>query len=305
MTRRSGILVVDKAAGLTSADVVLLMRRRLRVRPVGHAGTLDPDATGVLPILVGEATKLTPYLHDTDKEYVATLRLGVRTDTQDVGGTVLATAPVPPLSADDVRAAARRFVGRIRQVPPMYSALRHQGRRLYELAREGVEVERAAREVVVAAIDVEEVAPPAVRLRVVCGKGTYIRTLAADLGDVLGCGAAVESLRRTRVGPFGLAGSVPSDEIRTMEGEALADRMLTPDAALTGWPTVSLDARDAGRFLHGQAVEVTPAPSGAAPVAVRGPGDVLLGVGEVVAGGRVKPARIIHADHPGRRVLPA
>jgi tRNA pseudouridine55 synthase len=168
----AGVLVVDKAAGVTSFDAVALVRRRLGLKRVGHAGTLDPDATGVLPMLLGEATKLMAYLADQDKEYVATLRLGVTTDTGDLSGRVLAEAPVPALDRDQVDEVCRPFVGRIKQVPPMYSAVHHGGRRLYELAREGVEVVREPREVVIHAIEVRAFALPDVEVRVVCGKGT-------------------------------------------------------------------------------------------------------------------------------------
>lgn len=300
---RSGVLVVDKAAGPTSFDVVGLVRRVLRHRRVGHAGTLDPGATGVLPILLGEATKLMPYLQEMDKAYVTTVRLGVRTDTQDLTGRVLETAPVPPLAPIDVERAAASFVGAIRQMPPMYSAVHHGGRRLYELAREGVEVAREAREVVVREITVEEVAPPLVRLRIVCGKGTYVRTLAADLGEALGCGGAVEALRRTRVGPFTLDDAVPSSMLTVMSADALGARVRPPSAALAGWPTVRLAESAAARFRHGQAVHVVTTPVSGARVAVVSDDDTLLGVGEVAAG-RVQPARILHADHPGPRVLP-
>ena len=196
----AGVLVVDKTAGVTSFDAVALVRRRLGLKRVGHAGTLDPDATGVLPMLLGEATKLMAYLAEQDKEYVATLRLGLTTDTGDLSGRVLAEAPVGDVDRARVEEACRPFLGRIKQVPPMFSAVHHGGRRLYELAREGLEVVREPREVVIHAIDVQEVSVPQIRLRVVCGKGTYLRTLAADLGAALGCGAAVERLARTRVG---------------------------------------------------------------------------------------------------------
>ena len=181
----SGVLPVEKGAGVTSFQVVAHLRRLLRAPKVGHGGTLDPDATGVLPILLGEATKLTPYLVDMDKEYVATIRLGITTETQDLSGAVVATSPVPALDEKLVADALRPFVGLIRQVPPMYSALHHEGRRLYELAREGRTVDREPREVIVHAIDVVSVALPDVVLRVRCGKGTYIRALAADLGKAL------------------------------------------------------------------------------------------------------------------------
>jgi tRNA pseudouridine55 synthase len=302
----SGVLVLDKTAGVTSFDAVALVRRRLGLKRVGHAGTLDPDATGVLPILLAEATKLMPYLADQDKEYVATLRLGVTTDTGDLGGSVLATSPVPVLSRAALEAACGPFVGRIKQVPPMYSAVHHQGRRLYELARQGVEVPRAPREVVVHAIDVEEVGVGDARLRIVCGKGTYVRVLAADLGAALGCGAAVAALVRTRVGPFTLAEAVPWAALAEEAPTALWARLRPADAALGGWPALRLDARAAARFEHGQACAIAP-PGAAAGTLVRVhvADGRLLGVGEVIEGQRTRPVRVLHADRPGTRVLPA
>jgi tRNA pseudouridine55 synthase len=299
----AGVLVLDKTTGVTSFDAVALVRRRLAIRRVGHAGTLDPDATGVLPILLGEATKLMAYLAEQDKEYLATLRLGLATDTGDCGGRVLAEAPVPPLDRDQVAVACRPFVGRIKQVPPMFSAVHHEGRRLYELAREGREVPREPREVVIHAIDVEDVTTPSVRLRVRCGKGVYLRTLASDLGAALGCGAAVERLTRTRVGPFVLAEAVPWGALQTDAAATLWARVQPADAALGGWPGVRLDARAAARFEHGQAVAT--APPGASPgalVRVYAGDGRFLGVGEVVEPGRTRPVRVLHADRPGTRV---
>jgi tRNA pseudouridine55 synthase len=299
---RSGVLVVDKPAGTTSFDVVARVRTRLGQRRVGHAGTLDPEATGVLPVLLGEATKLMPYLADQDKEYRAVVRLGVRTDTQDLSGRVVSEAPVPPLARETVAAVAARFVGRIAQTPPMYSALRHDGRRLYELAREGVEVVRAPREVVVHAIEVEAVNGAEVTLRVVCGKGTYVRTLAADIGDALGVGGAIERLARLRVGPFALGDAVSWADLDTAPAAALRARIVPPEAALAGWPAVHLDPTRADAFRHGQPVEGGGACLGFARVHEdAGP---LIGVG-VVGGGRVKPVRILHADRQDSRVLPA
>ena len=303
---RSGVLVVDKDAGATSFDVVAAARRALGIRRIGHAGTLDPDATGVLPLLLGEATKLMPYLVDRDKEYRATIRLGVTTDTHDLSGQVLATAPVPALTRDAVERALRPFVGTIRQVPPMFSALRHGGRRLHELAREGREVERAPRVVVVHAITVEALAARTVTVRIVCGKGTYIRVIAADLGAVLGCGGAIEHLARLRVGPFTLADAVSSASLHASERERLLLRVLPPDAALAGWPIVRLEARDAIAFLNGQHVAATASGTRQEFVRVRDVHDAFLGVGRVFAGGaRVRPERIVHADRPGTRILPA
>jgi tRNA pseudouridine55 synthase len=302
----AGVLVLDKTAGVTSFDAVALARRRLGLKKIGHAGTLDPDATGVLPLLLGEATKLMAYLTDQDKEYVVTLRLGVTTDTGDCSGQVVAEAPVPALDRERVAQACRPFVGRIKQVPPMYSAVHHEGRRLYELARQGREVVREAREVVIHTIDVEDVAPPHVRLRVVCGKGTYLRTLATDLGTALGCGAAVERLARTRVGPFALEEAVSWAALEGDSTTALWARVRPADAALAGWPVLRLDTRAAARFEHGQAVETAPpGTASGSPVRVHAADGRLLGVGAVLEGGRTRPVRVLHADRPGTRLRPA
>jgi tRNA pseudouridine55 synthase len=302
---RSGVLVVDKGRGATSFDVVAVARRRLGVRRVGHAGTLDPDATGVLPILIGEATKLTPYLVDQDKEYLATIRFGMTTDTHDVSGRVLSESPVADLSVSRLEEACRPFVGRIKQVPPMYSAIHHEGRRLYELAREGIEVERAPREVSVRSIAVEGIAGARATIRVVCGKGTYVRVLAADIGTALGCGGAVENLVRCRVGSFRVDEAVPWSELTT-GGSDLWSRVQPPETALAGWAAVRLDDHGAATFVNGQPASVVPAAAGGGFVRVHGVSGLLLGVGELMAAGRsVKPVRILHADRPGTRVLPA
>jgi len=300
---RSGVLPVEKGPGVTSFQVVAHLRRALRASRIGHGGTLDPAATGLLPILIGEATKLTPYLIDLDKEYVATVRLGITTDSQDLSGAVLETRPVPPLDAARIEAALAAFVGPIRQVPPMYSALHHEGKRLHELARQGVMVERAPREVVIHSIRLESVALPDFVIRVRCGKGTYVRTLAADLGAALGSGAALAGLVRTRVGPYGLETAVPWDEVReARDGERLWPRVLPPDSALGALDAVTLDAAAARAFAHGQAVAVGRA--GGGMLRVYGPDGRLLGVGQA-RGDQVKPERLLHADPPRSSVLPA
>jgi tRNA pseudouridine55 synthase len=221
----NGVVVVDKPAGLTSFDVVARVRRALGERRVGHAGTLDPLATGVLPVCVGEATKLVPFLMGGDKEYEAEARLGVTTDTLDATGTVVAEASADHVSRADVAATLPRFRGRILQTPPMHSALRVDGRRLYELARQGVEVERVARPVEVHALELTAWTPPTLGLRIRCGKGTYVRSLIADLGAALGVGAHMTELRRTRVGAFTLATALSLDAIMAA-GPATA--LLTP-----------------------------------------------------------------------------
>jgi tRNA pseudouridine55 synthase len=303
---RSGVLVVDKGRGATSFDVVAIVRRRLGVRRIGHAGTLDPDATGVLPILVGEATKITPYLVDQDKEYLATVRFGLTTDTHDVSGRVLSETPVDDLVPARLEDVCRAFVGHIKQVPPMYSAVHHQGRRLYELARAGIEVERAPREVTIRSIAIEKIDGPLVTLRVVCGKGTYVRVLAADLGAALGYGGAVESLVRRRVGPFDLPDAVSWPDLMD-GGHELWSRVRPVEAALAGWPVVRLDGPGAATFGHGQPADVIPAAARTEGfVRVHDIAGPMIGVGELMAGGsKVRPVRILHADRPRTRILPA
>jgi tRNA pseudouridine55 synthase len=229
----NGVVVIDKPSGLTSFDVVARVRRALGERRVGHTGTLDPMATGVLPICVGEATKLVPFLVSGDKEYEAELRLGVTTDSLDATGTVTSETNAANVSRSDVERALQGFVGTIQQRPPMHSALRVGGQRLYKLAHQGLEVEREPRAVVVHAIELVAYEAPLARLRVRCGKGTYIRSLAADLGAALGVGAHLTALRRTRVGPFGLDRAVALDALSpatplTGLAEALADHATVP-----------------------------------------------------------------------------
>lgn len=197
----NGIVNVYKEKGYTSFDVVAKMRGIFRQKKIGHTGTLDPDAEGVLPVCLGSATKVCELLTDKDKEYETVLLLGTVTDTQDISGTVLAEKPAD-VSGEQVRAAVSSFVGEIRQVPPMYSALKVNGQKLCDLARAGVTVERRARPVTIYGIEILEVALPRVRMRVHCGRGTYIRTLCQDIGERLGCGGCMESLLRTRVSDF-------------------------------------------------------------------------------------------------------
>jgi len=300
--QRSGILPVEKGPDVTSFQVVAHLRRILRAPRIGHGGTLDPAATGLLPILIGEATKLTPYLVDLDKEYVATVRLGVTTESQDLSGAVIERRPVPAVDAAAIEAALSPFVGVIRQVPPMFSALRKGGKRLYELARQGVEVEREAREVRIDSIRLESLSLPDFVIRIRCGKGTYVRTLAADLGTALGCGAALAGLVRTRVGPYALDDAARWNEVREARtGDRLWARVLPPDSALGALAPVRLDAAAAHAFVHGQSVPMETRVAGL--LRVYGP-DGLLGVGQGL-GDRVKPERLLHADPPRPSVLPA
>lgn len=214
----NGIIVIDKEPGFTSHDVVAKMRGICGQRKIGHTGTLDPMATGVLPVCLGSATKLCDMLADRDKEYVAELLLGVETDTQDVTGQVLARCPVE-VQESQVRSVAASFVGEYRQVPPMYSALKVNGKKLCDLARAGKEVERKARPVQIYELEILECRLPVVRMRVVCSKGTYIRTLCADMGERLACGGTMQSLRRTRVGMFSLEDACTLGELQRWKDE--------------------------------------------------------------------------------------
>jgi tRNA pseudouridine55 synthase len=260
MADLSGVVVVNKPSGPTSFDVVRRVKGLFKVKRVGHTGTLDPTATGVLPICVGEATKVAGFIADGEKEYEATVRFGQVTDTQDSAGRVLETRPVDGLTEDSVREALRSFVGLIEQTPPMYSARKIEGKRLYELARAGEEVEREPRTVHVDEARLTFFQPPDCGIFVRCSKGTYLRTLAHDLGARLGPGAHLRDLRRVRVGPFGIDESVGLDELMAAakHGRDELARYLKPlDRALEGLAELRLDPHLSRRVAHGH----TPGPA--------------------------------------------
>ncbi len=246
-----GLLVLDKPEGKTSFQVVAEVRRHLRTRKAGHTGTLDPMATGVLPICVGEATKVVTFILDADKEYVADVRLGAATDTQDRTGKVIAEAVVPALSVAALEEALQAFRGPIQQTPPMFSAIQVDGKRLYDLARAGQVVERESRPVTVHALELLSFASPDLRLRVRCSKGTYVRTLAHDLGERLGCHAHLTALRRTETCGFTLDQAVTLDELRR-DPQAVAARLLTPAEAIGFLPAVTVRADLVPRLFQGQ-----------------------------------------------------
>ncbi len=285
-----GLLVVDKPAGWTSHDVVAKLRGVLGTRKVGHSGTLDPDATGVLLVGVGRATRLLRYLTALGKAYTGELVLGVETSTLDAGGEVTATHAMGGTTLEQVRAAAAALCGAIEQVPPMVSAVRVGGRHLYELAREGVEVERAARPVTVHRYDVEPTDDPLVfRIDVACSSGTYVRTLAADVGTDLGGGAHLRALRRTAVGPYGLDEAAPLDAVTV-------ERLLTPAEAVRFMPAVLADAELATAVGHGKVLPVAAlGADGPGPWRVLDTGGRLLAVYEDHGGATVKPAVVLPA----------
>jgi tRNA pseudouridine55 synthase len=253
----NGLLLIDKPAGLTSFDVVRRVRKALKVRKVGHLGTLDPFATGLLPLALGEATKLAQFLLEESKTYLATLKLGVETDTQDLTGRITGQSEVLP-SPEEVQQAAGNFVGEIEQVPPMYSAVHHQGERLYRRARRGEEVAAPPRKVVIHRLEVQDLKLPQVTVLVECSKGTYVRTLAHDLGRTLGCGAHLTGLIRVAVGLFRLEEAWPLEDIEKPENFAQVRRRLLPLAhCLPCLKAVHVDRTQANRLAQGQTLPWT------------------------------------------------
>ncbi len=293
-----GILLLDKPVGLSSNDALVRARRLLEARKAGHGGTLDPLAGGLLPLLFGEATKFALDSLDADKTYVAGLRLGVATDTGDAEGRVIDERD-PARDEAAFAEAVAAFVGPIDQVPPMHSALKRDGRPLYELARAGVVVERAPRRVTIHAIDVLRFAPPHAELRVRCSKGTYIRSLAIDLGERLGCGAHLSALRRERVGALDVRDAVPLEALEALALPERRARLLPADALLLGLPRIDLDAALGARFRHGQKLRLETACTDASPRRVRvyGAGNELLGVALQQAG-ELQPQRLVAASTP-------
>jgi tRNA pseudouridine55 synthase len=245
-----GILVINKPRGLTSHDVVARVRRLTHQKRVGHAGTLDPMATGVLVVCLGRATRVAEYLTGADKTYRAVLRLGVETDTYDAEGQVVSTLPVK-VTESDVRAALGQFIGEIDQVPPMYSALKRDGKPLYKLARKGIEVERAPRRVRIDEITLRAFELPDVTIDVRCSSGTYIRSLAHDVGAALGCGAHLIELTRLASGSFTIEKAVKLEDLSGQDQTGLLHPL---DEALHNWPAITLDADQARRVTMGQAI---------------------------------------------------
>ncbi len=260
-----GILNFNKMQGWTSHDVVAYVRRQAGQKRVGHAGTLDPLATGVLLVCLGQATRLSEYLMASDKVYLARIQLGVTTDTYDAEGQVTGMSEVHVDEAA-LRTALQRFTGEIDQIPPMYSALKHDGQPLYRLARQGIQVERPPRRVRIESINLCQMAWPELTLEVHCSSGTYIRSLAHDIGQALGCGAHLTGLVRQASGSFRVEQAVSSNELEQAATERRLAELLHPlDAALQAMPAVSLDAETAQRVRHGQRVPLPLSPSPAAP----------------------------------------
>lgn len=293
----NGLLIVDKPAGMTSNKLLQTVRQLLGAAKAGHTGALDPLATGVLPLCFGEATKFSQWMLDSDKGYRARARLGVTTETGDSDGAVVATETVPELGTQDLEAVLDPFRGAIEQIPSMYSALKHNGRPLYEYAREGIEVERPPRPVTIRELVLEFVSADEFEIRVTCTKGTYIRTLVEDIGRALGCGAHVIGLRRTLAAGFTLNEAIPLEELayRREQGESLDPLLYPVETALTGCPAVMLNDDQSRSILNGQAVKMIDPPK-TGSVRLYQDRERFIGLGDVTPAGEVSPRRLVRLD---------
>ena len=292
-----GVLLLDKPVGWSSNDALIKAKRLLLAQKAGHTGTLDPFATGLLPLCFGEATKFSQDLLEADKTYEALVHLGIATNTGDTEGEVIATKPVD-VSVQQIELALQAFRGEISQVPPMYSALKRDGKPLYEYARAGITLEREARRVTIHELEMLDYQAPLLRIRVLCSKGTYIRVLGEDIGNVLGCGAHLQQLRRTGVGPLSLAGSVTLDQFMALEDAQRTQALLPVDGLLLSFPAVSLSDVLTERFLHGQRLalgkEGVDVPAAAGRVRVYQQSNArLLGTGLLQEFGILAPDRLI------------
>ena len=287
--RVDGVLLLDKPIGLTSNDALQKARRLFSAAKGGHTGTLDPLATGLLPLCFGEATKFSADLLDADKTYEAVLKLGVTTDSGDVDGKIIATAPVV-VSENDVARVLPQFTGDLQQIPPMHSALKRDGRPLYELARQGIEVERAPRAVTIHSLECLAFAGDSLTLRVACSKGTYIRVLAADIGNALGCGAHLVALRRTVVGDLDLSNAISLADLTALDEAGRAEHLQPVDALVHTLPIVTVADEAEQRFRHGNPVDLPEGLSGKIRVYA---GGQLIGVGEPGPDGRLWPKRLV------------
>lgn len=292
----SGILLLDKPAGITSNGALQRVKRLFNAKKAGHTGSLDPIATGMLPLCFGEATKFSQFLLDADKSYYVTAKLGEQTNTGDSEGEVIATKPIVNVTPERVAQIMNEFIGEIDQVPPMFSALKHQGQPLYELARKGIEVERQSRRIKIFSLVLENIAQDSLTFHVHCSKGTYVRTLVEDMGNKLGCGAHVIGLRRTSVTPYN---DIPMLTLEALEKElstngynGLLSCLQPIETSVQSFPAVKLSSSASFYLRQGQPVRTTI--EFEAPLVRLYSDDArFLGMGEVMADGRVKPARMI------------
>ena len=295
-----GALLLDKPVGLSSNAALQKAKRLFGAAKAGHAGTLDPLASGVLLVLFGEATKFAGPLLDADKEYLATLQLGERTATGDAEGKVLETKEIK-ITESQVLAVLDRFQGEIEQVPPMYSALKHEGTPLYRLARRGEQVERTPRRVRISELQLMKLQGASLDLRVVCSKGTYVRVLAEDIGAALGCGAHLSALRRTGSGRFRIEHALSFEDLEAMTAEERERRLLALPALLEGMPRAELGAAEETRLRQGQALKISGLHQGLCAV-VR-PDGAVIGLGSADGEGSLRPLRLTQAAEKHRKNL--
>ena len=287
----NGVLLLDKPLGFSSNQALQKVKWLYSASKAGHTGTLDPLATGLLPICLGEATKFAQYVTDADKTYFATIKLGATTTTGDAEGEILTTAPVN-VSLAQFAAACQQFIGQISQMPPMYSALKHEGRALYEYAREGVEIARQTRLITIQKIVVENFAVDTAQITVVCSKGTYIRTLAEDIGAALGCGAHLIGLRRTETAGYLLENAVTIEQLEALTNQARDALLLPVDSAIESLPKVVLNADCAFYMMQGQAVwQAGKTPAG--DLRLYDESGQFLGLGFLQDDGKIAPKRLI------------
>ena len=292
----NGIVVIDKPGGMSSNDAVQKAKRLFGARKVGHTGSLDPLATGVLPLCFGEATKFSRYLLASDKKYRARIKLGIATDSGDADGKTLSTRSFEGIGASDIERALACFRGEIKQAPPMFSAVKHKGQPLYKLARQGIEIEREARTVTIYSNELLGFEGDEFEVETHCSKGTYVRAIAAEMGEMLGCGAHVAALRRSQAGPYGEADLVTFGELEKAREQGSLDPFLQPVwSAVREWPEVLLNQDVAYYLRHGQPVIVPHSPTSgwvrlleSSETSCR-----FLGVGEVLDDGRIAPRRLL------------
>lgn len=293
----NGVLLLDKPTGLTSNQALQRAKRLFDAAKAGHTGSLDPLASGLLPICFGQATKVSGFLLDATKSYRVTAALGQKTDTGDADGRIVEEQAVPVLAEAEVRSVIERFLGKQQQVPPMYSALKHQGQRLYSLARKGIEIEREARDIEIFRLELLSLEPKAITLEVSCSKGTYVRTLLEDIAESLNTVAHVTALRRLGVGPYSEGRLYTLEELEALAGIGVAEldaSLLPTDSAVLHWPSVELCKDTAYYLMQGQAVMAPGAPP-SGRVRLYGEGRRFLGIGEVNLDGQVAPTRLFQS----------
>ena len=286
-----GILLLDKPTGLTSTAALSRAKHILKIKKAGHTGALDPMATGLLPLCFGQATKVSQFLLESDKQYLADIRLGQTTTSGDADGDLLHEREVPVLTREQIEAVLEPFRGPIEQIPPMVSALKHKGKRLHELARAGIEVERKPRSVIIHRLDLLDFDQNRLTVRVACSKGTYIRSLAMDIGEAIGCGAHLSALRRERSGPFSLEKAISLDALSDLSSDDARVLLIAPDQALSDLPSIELAPEQTTALRHGQPVRMKEAQAELVRIYS---GEEFIGIGSIDEFGVLKSRRLFN-----------